>query len=196
MKRPIIITIFAIIFICLLLIKQTPKTPLVSVVMPTYNRANLLNNAINSILNQTHKNFELIIIDDGSKDNTANIVLSYNNPKIRYHSNQTNKGISYSRNKGFNLAKGKYIMIMDDDDFSLPDRMEKQVNFLENNPNIDVIIGQIKDFELTPLSHDQIALELLQHNPIGNANIMYRKDFAQKHNITYNEDLPISEDWN
>ncbi len=196
MKQPIIITIFAIIFICLLLIKQTPKTPLVSVVMPTYNRANLLNNAINSILNQTHKNFELIIIDDGSKDNTENIVLSYNNPKIRYHSNQTNKGISYSRNKGFNLAKGKYIMIMDDDDFSLPDRMEKQVNFLENNPNIDVVIGQIKDFELTPLFHDQIALELLQHNPIGNANIMYRKDFAQKHNITYNEDLPISEDWN
>ena len=196
MKRLSILTIFAIIFIGLFFILKTPSSPLVSVVMPTYNRANLLKTSINSILNQTYKNFELIIIDDGSKDNTKNIIFSYNDKRIRYYSNPTNKGISYSRNKGFSLAKGKYIMIMDDDDFSLPNRMELQVNFLEKNKNIDVVVGQIKNFKPTPQTHNEITIGLLQENPIGNANIMYKKDFALKNKITYDENLPISEDWN
>ncbi len=196
MKRLSILTIFAIIFIGLFFILKTPSSPLVSVVMPTYNRANLLKTSINSILNQTYKNFELIIIDDGSKDNTKNIIFSYNDKRIHYYSNPTNKGISYSRNKGFSLAKGKYIMIMDDDDFSLPNRMELQVNFLEKNKNIDVVVGQIKGYKPTPQTHNEITIGLLQENPIGNANIMYKKDFAQKNKITYDENLPISEDWN
>ena len=196
MKRFFLLSILAIIFIGLFFVLKTKNKPMVSVVMPTYNRANILHNSINSILNQTYKNFEFIIIDDGSIDNTKEIVSSYNDKRIRYYQNKTNKGISYSRNKGFNKARGKYIMIMDDDDISKADRMEKQIHFLENNPNIDVVIGQIKDFELTPLYHDQIAISLLQHNPIGNANIMYKKEFAKKHQITYNENLIISEDWN
>jgi glycosyltransferase involved in cell wall biosynthesis len=178
-----------------LLLYHLSNKPLVSVVMPTYKRAHLLPKAINSILSQSFKNFELIIINDGSPDNTIDVVKSFNDKRIRFYTNDKNRGISYSRNRGFNQAKGKYVMIMDDDDISLPDRMKLQVDYLENNPQIDVVIGQIKDLPIVPNQHDIIASMLIQYNAIGNANIMYRRDFALKYNITYDEKLPLSEDW-
>ena len=196
MKKFYIIISIVLVCISSLWLYLSFTTPLVSVVMPTYRRAHLLPRSIDSILSQTFTDFELIIINDGSDDNTDQVINSYKDKRIRYYKNPQNKGISYSRNKGFNLARGKYIMIMDDDDISLPNRIKVQTTFLEKNPNIDVLAGQIEGFPLVPKTHDLIATELIQHNVIGNANIMYKKDFALKHNITYNQSLQLSEDWN
>lgn len=170
--------------------------PLVSVVMLTYKRADILPQAIESILAQTYPDFELIILNDGSPDNTDEVVKKYHDKRIRYYKNKQNKGIAYSRNRGVSLARGKYIMIMDDDDISLPTRIEKQAGYLNAHPDIDVLAGQIKDYpKKVPQTHDRIASELIQWNMLGNANIMYRHQFAKDHHIKYDEDLPYGEDW-
>ncbi|MBP3686733.1 MAG: glycosyltransferase family 2 protein [Alphaproteobacteria bacterium] len=169
--------------------------PMVSVVMLTYKRADILPNAIESILAQTYQDFEFIILNDGSPDNTDEVIAKYQDPRIRYYKNAENKGIAYSRNRAASLAHGKYIMIMDDDDISLPERMQKQVAYLENNPEITVVAGQIEGLSRVPETHDDIASGLIQYNNFGNANIMYCADFAKKHNIKYKTDIEFGEDW-
>lgn len=171
------------------------KTPMVSVVMLTYKRADILPKAIESILAQTYTDFEFIILNDGSPDKTDEVIATYNDPRIRYYKNDENKGIAYSRNRAVSLARGKYVMIMDDDDISLPERMRKQVEYLENHPETVVLAGQIKDLPRVPEAHNDIAANLIQYNNVGNANIMYRRKFAKQHNIRYNEKLKASEDW-
>lgn len=168
---------------------------MVSVVMLTYKRAEIVPRAIESILAQTYQDFEFIILNDGSPDNTDEVVAKYQDPRIRYYKNKQNKGIAYSRNRAASFARGKYIMIMDDDDISLPERMQKQVAYLENNPKITVVAGQIEGLSRVPATHDDIAAGLIQYNNFGNANIMYRADFAKKHQISYNQSLKASEDW-
>lgn len=174
-----------------------PYEPKVSVVMLTYKRGGIVSSAIESILAQTYKDFEFIIINDGSLDETDDVVKEYvkNDKRIRYYKNPKNMGIAYSRNRAFGLARAPYIMIMDDDDYSLKWRMESQVKFLDENPQIDVLVGQIRGFPKVPENHNVIASHLIQHNVVGNANIMYRRDFAKKHKIFYDEGLVISEDW-
>lgn len=169
--------------------------PMVSVVMLTYKRADMLPKAIESILAQTYMDFEFIILNDGSPDKTDEVVAAYNDPRIRYYKNAENKGIAYSRNRAVSLARGKYVMIMDDDDISQPERMHKQVEYLENHPETVVLAGQIKDLPRVPEAHNDIAANLIQYNNVGNANIMYRRKFAKQHNIRYNEKLKASEDW-
>lgn len=168
---------------------------MVSVVMLTYKRADVLPRAIESVLAQTYTDFEFIILNDGSPDNTDGVVMAYKAPRIRYYKNAENKGIAYSRNRAASLARGKYIMIMDDDDISLPERMQKQVEYLETHPEIAILAGQIKDLPRVPEAHNDIAVGLIQYNNIGNANIVYRSEFAKQHNISYNEKLKASEDW-
>lgn len=171
------------------------QKPKVSVVMLTYQREKILPQAIDSVLAQTYKNFEFIIINDGSTDNTDDIVKSYKDKRIRYYKNDKNQGIAYSRNKAADLARGEYVMIMDDDDKSLPERMERQVAFLDENENITAVAGQIRGLPRIPDNHDNIAAGLIQYNNFGNANIMYRREFAKTHNIRYDENLRVSEDW-
>jgi glycosyltransferase involved in cell wall biosynthesis len=195
MKRTFLFSFLALVFSFLAIFTyQRSNSPLVSVVMLTYQRDNLLPNAIVSILNQTNTDFELIILDDGSTDNTINIVKSFNDKRIRYFRNKKNMGIAYSRNKVLSKARGKYVMIMDDDDVSINTRIEKQVTFLENNPKIDVVAGQISGFERIPNSHNEIAASLINKNNVGNANTMFRRDFIIKHGIKY-ANLSYGEDW-
>lgn len=112
--------------------------PKVSVILAVYNGENYIKDAVNSILNQTYSNFELIIIDDGSSDNTATIVKSFTDPRIRFIE-QENTGLAASLNRAIKLATGKYIARQDHDDLSLPPRLEKQVNFLEANPEYAIL---------------------------------------------------------
>jgi glycosyltransferase involved in cell wall biosynthesis len=115
--------------------------PAVSVVMPIYNNTQeeFLREAISSILSQTFTDFEFLILND-SPDNTKldNIVKSFHDKRIRYYKNKKNLGISGSRNKLIELAKGEFLAIFDHDDISLPDRLEKQVEFLNAHPEIGV----------------------------------------------------------
>ena len=112
------------------------KSPMISVIMSTYNRENYLPAAMESILNQTYTDFEFIIIDDASTDNTAKLLQEYQekDSRIVVISNPQNLGYNKNLTTGFKLAKGKYLARMDDDDISLPTRFEKQVDFLEKTP--------------------------------------------------------------
>ena len=116
------------------------KKPLVSVVMAEYNTdLELLNCSIRSILDQTYGNFEFIIIDDCGKNNVNEIVKKYHDKRIIVLKNNRNRGLVYSLNKGIKNAKGKYIARMDTDDFSYPNRLEVEVEFLENNPKYSLV---------------------------------------------------------
>lgn len=117
---------------------------LVSVIMPVHNAKSYIEEAINSILNQTYGKFELIIIDDCSTDDTMSIVHGINDSRIRILKNESNKGVSYSRNRGLEESQGEYIAIMDDDDVSMPQRFAKQVQYLEEHKEIDIVGGRIQ----------------------------------------------------
>lgn len=112
------------------------KRPFISVVMPVYNTEKFVEEAVQSILNQTFQDFEFIIIDDGSTDRTPDILRSFTDPRIHLLFNGKNEGNYPARNRGCRLAKGKYIAVMDADDIALPERLEKQVEFMEQNPDI------------------------------------------------------------
>ncbi len=107
--------------------------PKVSVVIPTHNRAELLRLAITSVLNQTFQDFEVIIVDDASSDNTHEVVSDFNDSRIKYIRHETNKGDSTARNSGIIASNGKYIGFLDDDDEWLPEKLTKQVDLLENS---------------------------------------------------------------
>lgn len=108
----------------------------ISVIMTVYNGEKLLREAIDSILNQSYQEFELIIIDDGSTDSTLQIINSYHDPRIRLIENGQNRGQSYSRNLGIKQSQGEYIAIMDTDEIALPKRIETQYEYLKSNPQI------------------------------------------------------------
>lgn len=106
------------------------SNPLVSIIMATYNRAHLLPRAINSVLNQAYENFELIIVDDGSTDNTEEVVKSFTDNRIIYYKHEKNRGVLAAMNTGWDLAKGKYNCTFCDDDELLPEALETAVNKL------------------------------------------------------------------
>ena len=108
--------------------------PKISVVIPTYNRAHLIKKAINSVFEQTYQDFEIVIIDDGSKDNTEEIVKSINDGRIRYIKHEKNKGEAGARNTGIENSKGEYIAFLDTDVTWSKDKLEKQLNILESSP--------------------------------------------------------------
>lgn len=111
----------------------------ISVVIPVYNEEEFLNETINSVLKQTFGDFELIIVDDSSTDHSKDIILSYDDPRIRYVLCKHDFIGTYR--KGYQLASGKYIAHLDHDDKMVPDRLQKQYNFMESRPDIDACDG-------------------------------------------------------
>jgi len=158
---------------------------LISVVLPVYNSALYIKDAINSILNQTIQDFEIIIIDDCSADDTLAIIEAYKDARIRIIKKNKNKGLIDSLNIGFEEAKGKYIARMDGDDISLPDRFEKQLEVLENNSDIKVCGCWLQRFGLSDEvikhkeHHDEIVAHLLLSCSMSMGAVMFdRKTFA------------------
>lgn len=125
------------------------EKPTVSVILPTYNRAHLVGRAIQSVLDQMYQDFEIIVVDDGSGDNTEEIINGFTDTRIRYVKHQKNKGGSAARNTGIKLAKGKYIAFQDSDDEWLPDKLEKQMKaFKKASDEVGVVytgFHRIKD---------------------------------------------------
>ena len=105
--------------------------PRVSVIMPTYNRAEKLPRSIGSVLNQTLEDFELLVVDDGSTDETEAVVTGYDDPRVKYVAHETNRGASVARNTGIDRAEGEYIALLDSDDEFEPRKLEKQVDLME-----------------------------------------------------------------
>lgn len=112
--------------------------PLVSCIIPTYNRANFVERAIQSVLNQTYKNIEVIVVDDGSEDNTKEVVLSIKNERIKYIRLHRNFGAAFARNVGIVNAEGEFIAFLDSDDYFLPEKIEKQVEAMMSDSSIGV----------------------------------------------------------
>ncbi len=117
------------------------KEPLITIGIPVYNCESFIALAVRSVLDQTYKNFELIITDDGSKDKTVDILHQFDDPRIIIISDGENHGIVYRLNQQIKLAKGKYFVRMDGDDIMFPDRIERQVAFLETHKDVDVVGG-------------------------------------------------------
>ena len=120
----------------LIFVEQMKSSPFVSIVLFCYNAEQFLKQAVDSLLQQSYKNFELIIIEDCSTDASLSIVASYTDPRIRLIRNEENRGIARNRQMALELAKGKYIFWMDNDDISSLDRIEKQVSYLEDHPKV------------------------------------------------------------
>lgn len=177
------------------------KYPLVSIVMAAYNEEKHIHEAIESVLSQTYPNFEFIIIDDGSTDSTKSIILSYNDERIRLISNEQNLKLIDSLNKGLSLATGKYIARMDADDICLPERLEKQVAFMEANPDIGISGAQLAMFGTSegimkyPLTDQDIRLKLLFTSCFGNNVVIFRKDLMIRHQLFFPKGYLHAEDY-
>ncbi|MDT3697255.1 MAG: glycosyltransferase family 2 protein [Ignavibacterium sp.] len=170
--------------------------PEISVIMPVYNAEKYIGEAIQSILNQTFKNFELIIIIDGSTDKSENIVKNFSDKRIRYFS-FTNKGVSASRNFGISVASGKFIALMDADDISDSERLERQYNFLIENDHIQIVgtncmlidqSGRVIAKKKFPEDHEHIEFLAPLFNSICFPSIMVLKENLLKIG-GYKEDL-------
>lgn len=155
--------------------------------MPVYNGEKYLHEAIDSILNQTFLDFEFLIINDGSTDNSALIIKEYSDPRIIYYE-QVNQGLAGTLNHGIGLSKGEYLARQDQDDISLPDRLEKQVDFLEAHPACGMVGTWAEILEIDKRAmryhkhpHDNIILkfELLFDNPFVHSSVMIRKEVFQ-----------------
>lgn len=168
---------------------------LVSVIMPVYNGALYLKEAIDSILSQTHTNLELIIINDGSTDNSEEIIRSYEDNRIRYIINEKNSGICVTLNKGLDIAEGKYIARMDCDDISVPERLQKQIEYMELNPSIGILGSDIIVFgegikeQIFTFEHDKNCCKagLLFNTCAAHPVIMMRKSLVDEHLFRYND---------
>lgn len=177
---------------------------LISVILPAYNAELYLREAIDSVLTQTFNDFELIVLNDGSIDQTENIILSYDDSRIIYVKNEQNLGLIGTLNKGMALAKGKYIARMDADDICFPERFEKQVAFLENNKEY-IICGTSayrfhndildrKAFNV-PLSDESIRVRLFFNSGFIHPSVMFRADVVKAHHIVFNEAYKYAEDY-
>ena len=157
----------------------------VSVIVTTFNREKLLQETLDAILNQTFKDFELIIIDNYSLDNTKEVVKSYNDDRIRYFKNQNDGIIAINRNFGIKKSKGEYIAFCDDDDLWMPDKLEKQLSEFEKDAQIGLVctngvnFNENGDFGLLhkrSLNDNDFKLEsLVFENPIVNSSILIKK---------------------
>ena len=168
--------------------------PLVTVLMAVYNGEKYLREAIESMLNQSYTNFEFLIINDGSTDSTEEIILSYRDERIRHMKNEQNIKLIASLNKGLDLAEGKYIARMDADDVSLPERLAKQVDFMERNLEYGLLGTWVKTLGLNPdkeihfkSGHDEIRFELFFHNYLHHPTVMFRKEIIKKNNLKYED---------
>jgi glycosyltransferase involved in cell wall biosynthesis len=179
------------------------KNPKVSVVMSVYNGVPYLPEAIESILTQTYNDFEFIVIDDGSNDGTADILCSYDNPRIKLV-HQKNRGLPASLNRGIQMSEGKYIARMDADDISEPDRLACQVQYLDSHPDCVMLgtcslmidqEGQTLCMLNMPQDQETILSELDRcSSPFVHGSVMFRKSAAVQCSL-YDERMLTAQDW-
>jgi len=165
------------------------KTPRVTVLMSVHNGAIYLRQAIESILKQSYEDFEFIIIDDASTDTTPEIIGSYRDRRIRVVRNDGKMGLTKSLNRGLDLADGEYIARMDADDISLPERLQRQILFLDSHPAVGVLgttfktleNGRLKNpYNVWPVMSDVIKWSLFFTSPLAHPSVVMRKDLIRQ----------------
>jgi glycosyltransferase involved in cell wall biosynthesis len=178
-------------------------TPIASVIMPTYNSAPYVREAIESILNQSFPDFELLIYDDCSSDNTVPIIEKYQDLRIRLFTKDANTGYTDSLIMGIAAAKGKYIVRMDSDDISDLKRIEKQVAFLEQNSEYGIVGSWVQTVHETgqsqvwkyPVAHEDITLFTLANAPFAHPSVTFRKEVLLTNDINYSRAYEPCEDY-
>lgn len=179
----------------------------VSIIIPTYNRRNVIKNTIQSVLNQTYPEFELLIIDDGSTDDTESLVNQLDDSRIRYIKLPENKGVAAARNVGISEANYDYIAFQDSDDLWKETKLEKQMKVITQNTEIGLIYCPYEcrkaDGQLLTVPDDSIPLQekqgdiyryMLRRNTIGTPTALLRKEYLIKAG-GFREGLTCLEDW-
>jgi glycosyltransferase involved in cell wall biosynthesis len=178
------------------------KNPKITVFMAAYNAAAFIAESISSILNQTFIDFELLIVDDGSTDDTSLIVKKFNDSRIRLIHNDGNKGLPYTRNWLLTLARGEYIAILDSDDIAYPDRLQAQFEFLDEHPEIALCGGHaeiinengiIQNRQLIVPTDENVNMSILFLNPFINSSTMFKADVFRE--LNGYKDFALSEDF-
>jgi glycosyltransferase involved in cell wall biosynthesis len=176
--------------------------PIISVLMPVYNAEKYVYEAIDSILKQTYRNFELLIFDDASTDSSKQIISSFHDPRIQLVSSAINTGYVKHLNDGLNLARGKYIARMDADDIAQTNRFQLQLSYLEQHQAVGVcgswieFIGDKVGVQDFPVCHRDIVTHLLLYgNAMAHPAVMIRKAVLDEHAITYDSSLEPAEDY-
>jgi Glycosyl transferase family 2 len=177
------------------------KAPLVSVIMPVYNAQEYVGQAIESILGQTFTDFEFLIFNDGSGDDSRNIIKKYaaSDARAILIDDIQNQGYVARLNAGIAMARGRYIARMDADDISLPERLARQVSFMEANPQVGVcgtwfkLFGQADGEIQHPVEHEDIKLGLLRHNSLGHPTVLARASLLREN--LYDPGFEPSEDY-
>ncbi|MCF8463889.1 MAG: glycosyltransferase family 2 protein [Flavobacteriales bacterium] len=175
---------------------------LVTVLLPAYNAEKYVSEAIKSILQQSYTKFELLIINDGSTDRTKEIILSFNDARITYVENEKNLGLIATLNKGIELIGTKYILRADADDICLPTRIEKQVRFMELNPEIGICGSWFDNFgsyegagARYAAEHQQIRFKQLYQIHISHGTSIIRSAVLKEHQIQFDPQFPHAEDY-
>jgi glycosyltransferase involved in cell wall biosynthesis len=178
-------------------------SPRVSVIIPTYNRSVYVRQAVGSVFNQTLRNFEILVIDDGSTDDTAQMIKSMADPRLRYLP-QANAGRSVARNRGMEVAQGEYIAFLDDDDLYLPHKLEVQVAFLEDHGEVDLVASgtQIVDENEGVIKAsrpwlDQPLLTLetcLSACPLHTCSVLFRRAVLTRLDHWFDPAMALAED--
>ena len=180
--------------------------PKISVIMPVYMAEKYVKYAVQSILDQSYSDLELIVIDDKGTDNSISIVEGIKDFRIKILENDINRGIAFSRNRGIENATGEYIALMDDDDFAPVYRLKTENEFLDSNLDISVVGGAMHTIDSynnlikynnIQMIHDpdRLRAELLFHDVIANGSTMFRKEFILKHSIKYQDNMKGMEDY-
>ena len=179
---------------------------LISVIMANYNTPiEYLKEAIDSILNQTYSDFEFIIIDDCSTDSSIDIIKDYQDARIKIVENDKNIGLTKSLNKGLRYAKGKYIARMDSDDISLPNRFQRQIEYLECHPEVIVCGTWFEKFGVENIIRKPVIEDnelyrcqlLFSNTPITmcHPSVMIRKSFLERYSLLYDEEIKKAQDY-
>ena len=176
-------------------------SPAVSILMPVYNTASFLREAMDSILSQSFTDFELIVLNDCSPDNAEEILDTYADPRIVRYKGDKNVGLSNILNVGIGLASGKFIARMDSDDISFPDRLQIQVDFLESHPEIDLVsvgmqlFGAKEEVWIRERNPEKVTIEALFHSPILHASSMWRRESFEENGLLFRQEMVPSEDY-
>ncbi|WP_025685230.1 glycosyltransferase family 2 protein [Paenibacillus maysiensis] len=174
--------------------------PRASVILPVYNSAAFVLLAIHSILVQSYSDFELIVIDDGSTDGSALLISQITDPRVIKIFHSTNRGLIATLNEGLNKATGEYVVRMDSDDISTPDRLAVQISFMDQNPLIDVCGAAFTTssggvLKVNPASHDEIKTWLLFHCCMCHPATIIRNSMIHRLGIQYDSNYPHAEDY-
>ena len=177
------------------------KTPAVSILMPVFKTEPFLREALDSMLSQTFTDFELIVLDDCSPGNAEDILDEYKDPRIVRYLGEKNAGLANVLNVGMEMARGKYIARMDSDDLSSPNRLEVQVNYLEEHPDIDLcscgmtLFGAMEDRWVRESDFETLRINALFFSPILHASSVWRRDAFDRLGLRFRQEMVPAEDY-